>query len=135
MKKNFNTILMSMLAFASLSLVGCSKDAGDLTDPSQVVEGVPTYATFSIDTDGSLQSRSAGLGAETDAANPTIATVTLLIFNEGEEQKLVVKEPFAAGETKKTFAITSGAKRVYAFVNVPAEIGRASCRERVSSPV
>lgn len=124
-------------AFATLLLLGsCTKDVDNPNSPGGggeggVVEGIPTYATVSL---------SQGTGAGTYAgaadyvngnsaaseAEKTIADAVVLVFNSNDilENYVtldVVTEGQGPNQTtvvKKTFATTTGKKRLYALANL-----------------
>ena len=128
MKKNFKTILMSMLALATLSLGSCSKE--DVTvpiDPSNppVVEGISTYATFSMKIEGASASSRAGMvtAPETDNA---VTSIRILVFDDADGipvRKLVANmeaDAEALAAKKISFSTTSGKKRFFVIANNPA---------------
>lgn len=124
-------------AFATLLLLGsCTKDVDNPNSPGGggeggVVEGIPTYATVSL---------SQGTGAGTyagaaDYVNGTsqatevekkITDAVVLVFNSDDVLENyvtldVVTEGVAPDQTtvaKKTFATTTGKKRLYALANL-----------------
>lgn len=124
-------------AFATLLLLGsCTKDVDNPNSPGGggeggVVEGIPTYATVSL---------SQGTGAGTYAgaadyvngnsaaseAEKKITDAVVLVFNSDDilENYVtldVVTEGDAPNQTtvaKKTFATTTGKKRLYALANL-----------------
>lgn len=124
-------------AFATLLLLGsCTKDVDNSNSPGGggeggVVEGIPTYATVSL---------SQGTGAGTyagaaDYVNGTsqatevekkITDAVVLVFNSDDVLENyvtldVVTEGDAPNQTtvaKKTFATTTGKKRLYALANL-----------------
>ena len=119
-------------AFATLLLLGsCTKDVDNPTSPGGggeggVVEGIPTYATVSL-------SQRTGAGTYADAgeyvngtsqataAEKKINDAAVLVFNNNDVLENFVKfekadidaEPYA-----KTFATTTGKKRLYALANI-----------------
>lgn len=120
-------------AFATLLLLGsCTKDVDNPNSPGGggeggVVEGIPTYATVSLS-----QRTGAGtyVGPEDDYVNGTsqatevekkITDAAVLVFNNNDVLENFVKfenadidaEPYA-----KTFATTTGKKRLYALANI-----------------
>lgn len=119
-------------AFATLLLLGsCTKDVDNPNSPGGggeggVVEGIPTYATVSLS-----QRTGAGTYADTgDYVNGTsqatevekkITDAVVLVFNSDDvlenyvkfEDAELVTEPYA-----KTFATTTGKKRLYALANL-----------------
>lgn len=124
-------------AFATLLLLGsCTKDVDNPNSPGGggeggVVEGIPTYATVSLS-----QRTGAGTyaGAE-DYVNGTspaseaekkITDAVVLVFNSDDVLENyvtldVVTEGVAPDQTtvvKKTFATTTGKKRLYALANL-----------------
>jgi len=124
-------IVLSLLAVATM-FASCSKDdpnSGNLTNPP-VKEGIPTYATFELKTDVSAKTRTGNLPeAGDEAAEKNINTVTILIFDELGDQKLVTMQLLASssstsGTFKGTLATTSGSKRLFALINANGpEIG------------
>lgn len=119
-------------AFATLLLLGsCTKDVDNPNSPGGggeggVVEGIPTYATVSL-------SQRTGAGTYADAgeyvngtsqateAEKKITDAAVLVFNNNDVLENFVKfenadidaEPYA-----KTFATTTGKKRLYALANI-----------------
>ena len=119
-------------AFATLLLLGsCTKDVDNPNSPGGggeggVVEGIPTYATVSL-------SQRTGAGTYADAgdyvngnsqataAEKKINDAAVLVFNNNDVLEYFVKfenadidaEPYA-----KTFATTTGKKRLYALANI-----------------
>ena len=125
-------------AFATLLLLGsCTKDVDNPNSPGGggeggVVEGIPTYATVSLS-----QRTGAGtyVGPEDDYVNGTsqatevekkITDAVVLVFNSDDVLENyvtldVVTEGVAPDQTtvvKKTFATTTGKKRLYALANL-----------------
>ena len=119
-------------AFATLLLLGsCTKDVDNPNSPGGggeggVVEGIPTYATVSLsqrtgagtyaDPGGYVNGTSAATNAE-----KKINDAAVLVFNNNDVLENFVKfenadidaEPYA-----KTFATTTGKKRLYALANI-----------------
>lgn len=119
-------------AFATLLLLGsCTKDVDNPNSPGGggeggVVEGIPTYATVSLS-----QRTGAGTYAgaadyvngnsQATAAEKKINDAAVLVFNNNDVLENFVKfenadidaEPYA-----KTFATTTGKKRLYALANI-----------------
>lgn len=119
-------------AFATLLLLGsCTKDVDNPNSPGGggeggVVEGIPTYATVSL-------SQRTGAGTYAGAADyvngnsqaseaeKKINDAAVLVFNNNDVLENFVKfenadidaEPYA-----KTFATTTGKKRLYALANI-----------------
>lgn len=124
-------------AFATLLLLGsCTKDVDNPNSPGGggeggVVEGIPTYATVSL-------SQRTGAGTYADAgeyvngdspaseAEKKITDAAVLVFNNNDVLENYVKldvvtEGNAPNQTtvaKKTFATTTGKKRLYALANL-----------------
>ena len=124
-------------AFATLLLLGsCTKDVDNPNSPGGggeggVVEGIPTYATVSL-------SQRTGAGTYADAGDyvngtsqaseveKKITDAVVLVFNsnvvlENYVTLDVVTEGEAPNQTtvaKKTFATTTGKKRLYALANL-----------------
>lgn len=124
-------------AFATLLLLGsCTKDVDNPNSPGGggeggVVEGIPTYATVSL-------SQRTGAGTYADAgeyvngtspatdAEKKITDAVVLVFNSDDVLENyvtldVVTEGNAPNQTtvaKKTFATTTGKKRLYALANL-----------------
>lgn len=124
-------------AFATLLLLGsCTKDVDNPNSPGGggeggVVEGIPTYATVSL-------SQRTGAGTYADAgeyvngtspaseAEKKITDAVVLVFNSDDVLENyvtldVVTEGVAPDQTtvvKKTFATTTGKKRLYALANL-----------------
>lgn len=119
-------------AFATLLLLGsCTKDVDNPNSPGGggeggVVEGIPTYATVSL-------SQRTGAGTYADAGDyvngtsqaseveKKITNAVVLVFNSDDvlenyvkfEDAELAKAPYA-----KTFATTTGKKRLYALANL-----------------
>lgn len=120
-------------AFATLLLLGsCTKDVDNPNSPGGggeggVVEGIPTYATVSLS-----QRTGAGtyVGPEDDYANGTsqatevekkITDAVVLVFNSDDVLENYVKfedAELATAPYAKTFATTTGKKRLYALANL-----------------
>ena len=120
-------------AFATLLLLGsCTKDVDNPNSPGGggeggVVEGIPTYATVSLS-----QRTGAGtyVGPEDDYVNGTsqatkvekkITDAVVLVFNSDDVLENYVKfedAELAAAPYAKTFATTTGKKRLYALANL-----------------
>jgi len=122
-------------AFATLLLLGsCTKDVDNPQGgggEGGVVEGIPTYATVSL-------SQRTGAGTYADAGNyvngnsqaseveKKITDAVVLVFNSDDVLENyvtldVVTEGDAGNQTtvaKKTFATTTGKKRLYALANL-----------------
>ena len=120
-------------AFATLLLLGsCTKDVDNPNSPGGggeggVVEGIPTYATVSLS-----QRTGAGtyVGPEDDYVNGTspasevekkITDAVVLVFNSDDVLENYVKfadTELAKAPYAKTFATTTGKKRLYALANL-----------------
>ncbi|PWM43071.1 MAG: hypothetical protein DBX43_05820 [Coriobacteriia bacterium] len=119
-------------AFATLLLLGsCTKDVDNPNSPGGggeggVVEGIPTYATVSL-------SQRTGAGTYADAGeyvNGTspasevekkITDAVVLVFNSDDVLENYVKfedAELATAPYAKTFATTTGKKRLYALANL-----------------
>lgn len=119
-------------AFATLLLLGsCTKDVDNPNSPGGggeggVVEGIPTYATVSL-------SQGTGAGTYADAgeyvngtspaseAEKKITDAVVLVFNSDDVLENYVKfedAELAAAPYAKTFATTTGKKRLYALANL-----------------
>lgn len=133
-------------AFATLLLLGsCTKDVDNPNSPGGggeggVVEGIPTYATVSL-------SQRTGAGTYAGAADyvngnsqaseaeKTIADAVVLVFNSDDILENYVTldvvtegaEPDQRTVVKKTFATTTGKKRLYALAN----LGNYSAIEKI----
>lgn len=119
-------------AFATLLLLGsCTKDVDNPNSPGGggeggVVEGIPTYATVSL-SQRTGAGTYAGAGeyvngnSQATAAEKKINDAAVLVFNNNDVLENFVKfekadidaEPYA-----KTFATTTGKKRLYALANI-----------------
>lgn len=124
-------------AFATLLLLGsCTKDVDNPNSPGGggeggVVEGIPTYATVSL-SQGTGAGTYAGAAdyvngtSQASEAEKTIADAVVLVFNSNDilENYVtldVVTEGVAPDQktvVKKTFATTTGKKRLYALANL-----------------
>ena len=119
-------------AFATLLLLGsCTKDVDNPNSPGGggeggVVEGIPTYATVSL-------SQRTGAGTYADAgdyvngnspaseAEKKITDAVVLVFNSDDILENYVKfedTELATAPYAKTFATTTGKKRLYALANL-----------------
>lgn len=119
-------------AFATLLLLGsCTKDVDNPNSPGGggeggVVEGIPTYATVSL-------SQRTGAGTYAGAADyvngnsqaseaeKKITDAVVLVFNSDDILENYVKfedTELAAAPYAKTFATTTGKKRLYALANL-----------------
>ena len=119
-------------AFATLLLLGsCTKDVDNPNSPGGggeggVVEGIPTYATVSL-------SQRTGAGTYADAgdyvngtsqateAEKKITDAVVLVFNSDDVLENYVKfedAELATAPYAKTFATTTGKKRLYALANL-----------------
>ena len=124
-------------AFATLLLLGsCTKDVDNPNSPGGggeggVVEGIPTYATVSL-------SQRTGAGTYADAgeyvngtspaseAEKKITDAVVLVFNSNDIlENYVTLDVVTEGAVpdqktvaKKTFATTTGKKRLYALANI-----------------
>lgn len=119
-------------AFATLLLLGsCTKDVDNPNSPGGggeggVVEGIPTYATVSL-------SQRTGAGTYAGAADyvngtsqatnaeKKITDAVVLVFNSDDVLENYVKFKDTELETEpyaKTFATTTGKKRLYALANL-----------------
>lgn len=124
-------------AFATLLLLGsCTKDVDNPNSPGGggeggVVEGIPTYATVSL-SQGTGAGTYAGAADYVNGDSPAseaekkITDAVVLVFNSDDilENYVtldVVTEGVAPDQTtvvKKTFATTTGKKRLYALANL-----------------
>lgn len=119
-------------AFATLLLLGsCTKDVDNPNSPGGggeggVVEGIPTYATVSL-------SQRTGAGTYADAGDyvngnsqaseveKKITDAVVLVFNSDDVLENYVKfkdTELATAPYAKTFATTTGKKRLYALANL-----------------
>lgn len=119
-------------AFATLLLLGsCTKDVDNPNSPGGggeggVVEGIPTYATVSL-------SQRTGAGTYADAGDyvngnsqaseveKKITDAVVLVFNSDDVLENYVKfedAELATAPYAKTFATTTGKKRLYALANL-----------------
>lgn len=121
-------------AAAMLLLGSCTKDVDNLQGGGRgdgvVVEGLPTYATVSLS-----QRSGAGtyalndtdyVGGNSDAteAEKKIESAAVLVFNENDVLENYVKfdaADIAKDPKAKTFATTTGKKRLFAVANLPEE--------------
>lgn len=114
-----------------VGLASCSKDAegpqGGGSGGSDVVEGLPTYATVSL-SQHSGAGTYAGEGdyatgnSDAKEAEKNINSAAVLVFNQDDVLENYVK--FEAGDIAqnpmaKTFATTTGKKRLFAVANLP----------------
>lgn len=119
------------MGVAALLFAACSNDDNFVdgstgnTPEQVVVEGEPTYATFTVKTveKGKNTRATVAPGGEVDNQ---IGDVTLLIFNNQTmvlESKFTIPQP-TSGTTTGTYLITSGKKRIFAFSNLGASSGQ-----------
>lgn len=119
-------------AFATLLLLGsCTKDVDNPNSPGGggeggVVEGIPTYATVSL----SQRTGAGTYAGATDYVNGTsqatevekkITDAVVLVFNSDDVLENYVKfedAELATAPYAKTFATTTGKKRLYALANL-----------------
>lgn len=105
------------VALVALTLFSCSEE--NVNEPNVIVEGTPTTARIML-----TQKSSAGTRA-TDAATAAesaINSANVYIFkNDGMLEKIVAFEAADITAGSKVFAITAGAKYVYATINIPAD--------------
>lgn len=117
------------MGVAALLFAACSNDdnlvngtGGGAAEPT-IVEGEPTYASFTVKS-GEVKNSRAATAPETGDDQIT-GDVTLLIFNY---QTKVLEDKFVmtptSGTANGTFLMTSGKKRIYAFANLTAESGK-----------
>lgn len=115
-KKSFFLIGMAALAFAACSNEDNNPiqgtDGGNKPDEIQVVEGQPTYVSFSI---AGAKSRAVG---EFPNDNGDLQKIFVLIFNDGTKV-LEEKVLFDENKINQTFLVTSGKKRILALANLP----------------
>lgn len=116
-KKSVFLIGMAALAFAACSNEDNNPiqgtDGGNKPDETQVVEGQPTYVSFSV---AGAKSRAV---AESPNDNGDLQKIFVLIFNDGTkvlEQKVLFDE----NKISQTFLVTSGKKRILALANLPS---------------
>lgn len=119
-------------AFATLLLLGsCTKDVDNPNSPGGggeggVVEGIPTYATVSL-SQGTGAGTYAGAADYVNGDSPAseaekkITDAVVLVFNSDDVLENYVKfedAELAAAPYAKTFATTTGKKRLYALANL-----------------
>ena len=124
-------------AFATLLLLGsCTKDVDNPNSPGGggeggVVEGIPTYATVSL-SQGTGAGTYAGAADYVNGDSPAseaekkITDAVVLVFNSDDIlENYVTLDVVTEGEAqnqktvaKKTFATTTGKKRLYALANL-----------------
>ena len=124
-------------AFATLLLLGsCTKDVDNPNSPGGggeggVVEGIPTYATVSL-SQGTGAGTYAGAADYVNGDSPAseaekkITDAVVLVFNSDDVLENYVTldivtegaEPNQTTVVKKTFATTTGKKRLYALANL-----------------
>lgn len=119
-------------AFATLLLLGsCTKDVDNPNSPGGggeggVVEGIPTYATVSL-SQGTGAGTYAGAADYVNGDSPAseaekkITDAVVLVFNSDDILENYVKfedTELAAAPYAKTFATTTGKKRLYALANL-----------------
>ena len=121
------------MGVAALLFAACSNDDNLMGGPAgntpeqTIVEGVPTYATFTVKRVDRVNNTRATEAPEGETDNQ-IGDVTLLIFNNQTkvlENKFTIKHP-ATGVTTGTYLITSGKKRIFAFANLGASSGQTA---------
>lgn len=124
-------------AFATLLLLGsCTKDVDNPNSPGGggeggVVEGIPTYATVSL-SQGTGAGTYAGAADYVNGTSPAsevekkITDAVVLVFNSDDVlENYVTLDVVTEGDgpnqktvAKKTFATTTGKKRLYALANL-----------------
>lgn len=119
-------------AFATLLLLGsCTKDVDNPNSPGGggeggVVEGIPTYATVSL-SQGTGAGTYAGAADYVNGTSPAsdvekkITDAVVLVFNSDDVLENYVKfadTELAKAPYAKTFATTTGKKRLYALANL-----------------
>lgn len=119
-------------AFATLLLLGsCTKDVDNPNSPGGggeggVVEGIPTYATVSL-SQGTGAGTYAGAADYVNGTSPAseaekkITDAVVLVFNSNDILENYVKfedAELATAPYAKTFATTTGKKRLYALANL-----------------
>lgn len=119
-------------AFATLLLLGsCTKDVDNPNSPGGggeggVVEGIPTYATVSL-SQGTGAGTYAGAADYVDGTSQAtevekkITDAVVLVFNSDDVLENYVKfedAELATAPYAKTFATTTGKKRLYALANL-----------------
>lgn len=119
-------------AFATLLLLGsCTKDVDNPNSPGGggeggVVEGIPTYATVSL-SQGTGAGTYAGAADYVNGDSPAseaekkITDAVVLVFNSDDVLENYVKfadTELAKAPYAKTFATTTGKKRLYALANL-----------------
>lgn len=119
-------------AFATLLLLGsCTKDVDNPNSPGGggeggVVEGIPTYATVSL-SQGTGAGTYAGAADYVNGDSPAseaekkITDAVVLVFNSDDILENYVKfedTELATAPYAKTFATTTGKKRLYALANL-----------------
>lgn len=121
------------MGVVALLFAACSNDDNLMGGPAgntpeqTIVEGVPTYATFTVKRVDRVNNTRATEAPGGEADNQ-IGDVTLLIFNNQTkvlENKFTIAHP-TTGVTTGTYLITSGKKRIFAFSNLGASSGQAA---------
>ena len=131
-----------MSAVFCMALASCSDDTitdngNGIQNPTEVVEGTPTWANFSINVKtagaGSISRAAEDVGKLNDAEK-VVKDITLLVFRENNNDQMENgrdllevcevlegdKLPAAdqiTGKYTHTFLLTSGQKKVYALIN------------------
>ena len=118
-------------AFATLLLLGsCTKDVDNPNSPGGggeggVVEGIPTYATVSLSQGTGAGTYAAGEyvngNSPASDAEKKITDAVVLVFNSDDVLENYVKfadTELAKAPYAKTFATTTGKKRLYALANL-----------------
>lgn len=119
-------------AAAMLLLGSCTKDVDNLQGgrgDGVVVEGLPTYATVSLSQHSGARTYAeagdyVGNNSEATADEKGITSAAVLVFNQNDVLENYVKfeDGDIAKEPKtKTFATTTGTKRLFAVANLPAD--------------
>ncbi|MDH6307067.1 hypothetical protein M2459_003124 [Parabacteroides sp. PF5-5] len=124
MKKTFKFFMTAVTAVALMA--SCSSEEvapipeGPGGDKGEVVEGEPTYATFSFNVQNNVKTKASSItdASETDAIND----IRLLIFRTGNSSTCEVNEVYSnpsAPDTDKTKTVllSSGTKKVFVIVN------------------
>lgn len=110
------------MALALTALAGCNKE-NEVPDMNPGVEGVKTYAAFSVSVKAAESTRAVtGQDDNADAVEQTISTLNLFIFNGGVLETTGTITLGANNVGTTTLVTTTGAKEIYAVANAKSDM-------------
>ena len=112
--------ILGLAAISILTFASCETEAPtEKPQNDAVIEGIPTTATIKLANSPSTMATEAGTAGESK-----ISEATLFVFNNADVLESIVKFEAADLNAKKvTFETTTGAKRLFACINMNAEVG------------